>query len=693
VTTTLREVTTGWVSYLPAGAQNVTFDNVGNEAQIRWGVPVDSLKAGLGFGGNFPPVAELSVGVEFDLGTLRFFNYDVAGRVVTEATARLSFVFGNLVKTSLDVTFRITGDTVTVKTGFPTTISAGNTELQLLGFRATEDGEKTSHASTSLGSTGETTLVARLISTPEEEANCEPGEFDSVFNPSRCSVLDVCPISDDLIIDDCEIPEAPDPLTDCPDIDIPIGVGTPPLPASGVPGPPGPPGPPGSSGDGGCIPVITANTVIYYTQNCASQNAQIIVSTYPPCNYHITLILTLCRPYYSTNGCCVYVCCNDAWTVLEGGGNCYLHGEPTTTAQPGNPPPVIAPPDGPCANDGGTIIICPCDYLPPEPPCYSCGSGYGCNGLDGGTATIIESVSGCAGLCEYSSELVQEGDCFIAYAEDSEFCDSGIDSLSICCVDGEWQATLTCDGVAVTSTVSAEEGDEDCVFTARFITSAMSVNCCDSNGVVTVSFTARKCGDATTPAPTSDCEDPGDPDPCVVTGCDPPTFMGGLSTSGSATVSVAGHCIGVASGGELTYNENITSSDRWQTADCGIIVECTGGSWSICIRCGKDGSVTCATMLTATEEDDAVVIEAVFSAGDTGLLQCCDVGASITVTATIPKCDDPCSMTPCTWAYDDTTGEWELQSASEVCPGCFCLDSPEGGGAPGELAELPCTLI
>jgi len=82
---------------------------------------------------------------------------------------------------------------------------------------------------------------------------------ESVFNPKKCTIPDVPPIENMPVIVDCEVPESPSPIMDCPDLDLPVpailgwigfecrggpygpGPGGPP----GRPGPPGPPGPPG----------------------------------------------------------------------------------------------------------------------------------------------------------------------------------------------------------------------------------------------------------------------------------------------------------------------------------------------------------------------------------------------------------------------------------------------------------------
>ena len=94
---------------------------------------------------------------------------------------------------------------------------------------------------------------------------------DSVFNPKDCSIPDVPPIEEMPVLVDCDIPIAPDPIVDCPNLDLPIpailgwmgfecvgGEFGPPGPG----GPPGPPGPPGPAGEV-CIRVLTKSICVH----------------------------------------------------------------------------------------------------------------------------------------------------------------------------------------------------------------------------------------------------------------------------------------------------------------------------------------------------------------------------------------------------------------------------------------------
>ena len=90
------------------------------------------------------------------------------------------------------------------------------------------------------------------------------------------------------LLSDCEVPSAPDPIFECPNLDIPLPLPGPPGTA-GTPGPPGPPGqdgppgPPGNDGPPGpqgpqgppgqCIDPL-ADCCVYIWCNCTSGPGQ-----------------------------------------------------------------------------------------------------------------------------------------------------------------------------------------------------------------------------------------------------------------------------------------------------------------------------------------------------------------------------------------------------------------------------------
>jgi hypothetical protein len=378
----------------------------------------------------------------------------------------------------------------------PYTIRSGNTEIQIVEFRDTIDGTGKTALTANLGETTSTLIIAKLISSPTEESNCVPGEFDPVFNPTRCSVPDVCPISDDLIVEDCGIPVAPEPLTDCPDIDIPVGVGTPPLPGDPADGPPGEPGPPG------CTPQVTASSVVLYVQSCSQQRVSITVLEYPPCNAHILVVYYLCRPYHSANDCCVYKCCGGTWEVLDGGSQCFINGQTTSTSttNPSDPEILYPPPDGPCDSEGITAVVCPCN--PPTTPSDCQGSSCECGPWEkeGGTSNMLWPSSWCPSPCTYGDVVhstVAGGDCWTAAGSGSG-CGSSL--LQVCCVGGQIEMTLTCkDGSQVVYPDVIDEEDH-CVFMGFFDPDNFG-ECCDGQSTTAViigTITLQKCSTTTT---------------------------------------------------------------------------------------------------------------------------------------------------------------------------------------------------
>lgn len=138
----------------------------------------------------------------------------------------------------------------------------------------------------------------------------------SVFNPKNCTIPDVPPIEDMPVLVDCDIPFAPDPITDCPDIDLPIpailgwmgfecvgGPFGPPGPG-GAPGPPGPPGPPGS---GVCIRVHTKTKCVKKKKKV---RVEVITRVKNRC-VHIHFFFYVLCPKRDKEVCCWWKYCPD----------------------------------------------------------------------------------------------------------------------------------------------------------------------------------------------------------------------------------------------------------------------------------------------------------------------------------------------------------------------------------------------
>ena len=168
---------------------------------------------------------------------------------------------------------------------------------------------------------------------------------ESVFNPKKCTIPDVPPIEDMPVIVDCEVPESPPPIMDCPDLDLPIPAilgwigfecyggpyGPPPGGPPGVPGPPGPPGPPGGPpgppgppgptgpggpagpggphGPGGGFPCIRVSTEVKCVYKQKDVGVFPFVYKHNGCTYIILLFHLMCHA--DKELCCWWKYCPD----------------------------------------------------------------------------------------------------------------------------------------------------------------------------------------------------------------------------------------------------------------------------------------------------------------------------------------------------------------------------------------------
>lgn len=510
MTTTIREINSSWTAYAPSALTTVSTSSVGNQAQIRWGIPVTG-KSGLGFEGTSPPIQEIGLGQEFVVGVLTHYNFTVTpDELATSATLSIEFVFGNLLTATFSLQFDVeetpnapgppsSDDVITFNTGFPQTITAGGTTIELLGFRDPNSGLTVSEFVSPEGGENTASLIARLVATPEEEDHCVPGAFTPVFAPEKCVITPVCPISDEPIIDDCVIPDAPEPITDCPDIDIPVSVAVPPIL------PPIPPPPPG---DPGCTPVITVSFSVVYVHDCSLQGVIALTFDLPPCDVHIHFIFFVCQPYYERYYCCVYQCCNGAWQLLQGGANCKLVPRPTTsTTEPQYDPYLyvdniqqIYPPahSGNCTVEGEILVICPCDLTTTT-------TTVTCNPIEcAGGATdqvLVEVTNSTFGSCTCVWDPVAAK---TATGWEVTSATAGCESSKIeisCTGANTWSVTLTCDGV---TTVAADDVQYVQISETEYQLVAIfndGVDCCEGKTIVVV--TLRGCVPSTTTSTTT----------------------------------------------------------------------------------------------------------------------------------------------------------------------------------------------
>jgi hypothetical protein len=172
----------------PPGGNTVEFLTVGNESQVRWGVPLSDEKSGLGFTGVTSQ--SFDVGEMFSVGTLRHFNQSVTQPFVTKADLGITLDF---ITPSVSQTFNFTfdinetinqpppacpvgnppcADIVTLPSTFPTeTFNIGGVDytLELLGFRDPVTGEPVKQfVSPENGKPNSATLFAK-ITTPSEK--------------------------------------------------------------------------------------------------------------------------------------------------------------------------------------------------------------------------------------------------------------------------------------------------------------------------------------------------------------------------------------------------------------------------------------------------------------------------------------------------------------------------------------------
>jgi len=688
MTTTIREINPRWHSHGPSDATNVSSASVGAEKQLRWGIGLEGGKSGIGFAGTSPPAQQLDLGQEFDVGTLRYFNTPISGVPVGEVTLELEFVYQDLSSFKFDLELEIdntsdgggppgSDDVIETKKNFPITIDVKGTKFDLLGFRVAGGGIE-DEIRCAEDATTSATLVAQLISTPKEEEHCIPGEFDPVFNPDRCTVPPVCPISPELIIEDCGIPEAPPSMTDCPEIDIPAFAGI----ADAGPAGPGEPGPPGEPGAPGCTPQITVSYSTYYVHDCHNQGITAATINLPPCDVHIHFTLYICKPYYAGHNCCVYVCCNGVWTLLDGGDWCqgYQGGTTTTTPYPQyDGPQIITAPQSDCTEDGVVQIKCPCVVTTTpqrycvEPPCGFVG---GCRLME--NIMDVTNIRGTC-LCNFEDTATYDGSKWVANSTD---CDG--DYIALSCYSygsGRWQFVVNCQGEMVTAEATVtDNGDNTCTFNGRFVPGENGLDaCCPGSGSVNITFTGTKCQTATTTTQA--------PPDCVETDCSENNC-----SNIPGTISLA-----VGSGSACSWPTTAVynpSTGCWEANS----TDCDDGKISLCCV----GGIFRAT-LTENGVTDTVTANA-FDGGScfiNGTWNSPPFPADIAFSARYDWCDpDPpppppegCIDAGCDGCGEDVINEFEARGTVTVTGGGCCqYDSniDHDGGNCWSARELGC---
>lgn len=282
----IREITGTWTNWrgpeLGSAVTDPTTQTVRREHILTWGTPTakNPAKSGYGFRGGFPPVKAVARDERFILGRFRHFNHLAEGQSIAKVDLVLNFsllrddtVYEHTITFRHDETRNRTGDPVadadivTFDSGFPDTVELSDgVRIRIIGFASEpkpyEDDLIIEEFASPERSENTAYLVAELVSDGPDPEECTT--TNAVFNPDRCEVPCILPIVDIPILEDCDVPDAPAAIWDCPDIDLPI-IG----PSEGGFGD-GPPGPPGES------PVITVSS----SYKCVDHYSQVRVETY-----------------------------------------------------------------------------------------------------------------------------------------------------------------------------------------------------------------------------------------------------------------------------------------------------------------------------------------------------------------------------------------------------------------------------
>ena len=396
-----------WTAVTPAGLENLRQADASGERILRWGVPIAGEQSLLGFLPESPPSQTVEIGEEFSLGRVRVANRPIAGSGLTAATLTLTTTFSD--DTSEKLTYSIplvytdeaggfssdiTPDELRFVSDPPFTVETGYLRLRIVGFSS--GGGLAPNLVCAEGDTIVADLRAVLESSPEEDESCE--NFVPVFAPVRCDVEPLCPIADLPIIEDCGIPEAPLPIFDCPDIDIPV-------PA--LSGRDSAAGSDFGFAAGSCYVRVQVQTTFAYTFNYAEAGVFADVVACPPdstttprpgflpeCCYLIRFYFVFFHyyPYKYGYDCCPFLWCSDAWLSL-GGETCAA----------------VAVPEVSGRWAGELVYVCDCDSTttpapttttttasPETPECTGATDTvmFLCNHNSGGEGTIELNLNG-----------------------------------------------------------------------------------------------------------------------------------------------------------------------------------------------------------------------------------------------------------------------------------------------------------
>ncbi|MEB3116905.1 MAG: THxN family PEP-CTERM protein [Limnothrix sp.] len=175
----------------PSGTPFYSFQTVGAENQVRWGIPASEAgPSGLGFTGV--GATPITLGSIFQLGTLRHFNnpiYDAANSVGLSVTLDFAEIADEIFNFTMNIDETTNSGTCSYFSVTPCAdkISWNNAlgdrsfsydgkeyTLELSGFKLSPDGELVSDFISQEGGTSEAYLYGRIREVPEERSTPEP---------------------------------------------------------------------------------------------------------------------------------------------------------------------------------------------------------------------------------------------------------------------------------------------------------------------------------------------------------------------------------------------------------------------------------------------------------------------------------------------------------------------------------------
>lgn len=238
----VTSLTAVWKNWAPSPlAGEATVDGP-IEARFLWGElsRLVTAKSGLGLTPRVgPPITMLKAGQRVVLCRLTHYNNFLPGNALQAITLELTFTFARHAGSdSYELTLLHTEaddvHTFQPTVAFPHNVTlSGDIALRILGFAYTpttdtaeihDTFESEDAAGKIEGRANDCYLVAEVVSAADEDERVCTPEL-AVFKPELCEVPCVLPIIDTRIIEDCSIPEdMPEPISDCPELDLPLYV-------------------------------------------------------------------------------------------------------------------------------------------------------------------------------------------------------------------------------------------------------------------------------------------------------------------------------------------------------------------------------------------------------------------------------------------------------------------------------------